>query len=220
MSKTELANAKGIVQAHVLQALKTFFRIKIYTGRQSWLGYVSRDKTRHGVCCNKGMIYSKTIQWHIHAGSWSLVNWWREGGTLPYIGCSWILIRTAVGLTASLGLDGDQCIRVIPRHPPFFVKEEALPACKETIVRNIRWSLRDRVMEQIWMYYKEKLTKNLANLNTFETSMSLRDRNTTSKWTLIPCLFTYVHTALRWLRGAKILQYTPVEKSRWLLWET
>ena len=31
------------------------------------------------------------------------------------------------------------------------------------------------------MYYKEKLTKNLADLNTFETSMSLRDRVTTSK---------------------------------------
>ena len=40
------------------------------------------------------------------------------------------------------------------------------------------------------------------------------------KWTLIPCLFTYVHTALKWLRGAKILQQTPVEKSQWLLWET
>ena len=40
------------------------------------------------------------------------------------------------------------------------------------------------------------------------------------EWTLIPCLFTYVHTALKWLRGAKILQLTPVEKSRWLLWET
>ena len=42
-----------------------------------------------------------------------------------------------------LGLDGDRCIRVIPRHPPFSMKEEALPACKETIVRNIPWSLRD-----------------------------------------------------------------------------
>ena len=48
-----------------------------------------------------------------------------------------------------LGLDGDRCIRVIPRHPPFSMKEEALPACKETIVRNIPWSLRDRVMQQI-----------------------------------------------------------------------
>ena len=46
-------------------------------------------------------------------------------------------MRAAVGLTKCLGLDGDRCIRVIPRHPPFFVKEEALPACKETIVRNI-----------------------------------------------------------------------------------
>ena len=141
----------------------------------------------------------KTIQWHIHAGSWSLVNCWREACMRPFIRCSWILIRSAVGLTECLGLDGDRCIRVIPWHPPFSMKEEALPACKETIVRNIQWSLRDRVMQQIWMYYKEKLTKNLADLNTSETSMSLRDRVTTSKWTLIPCLFTYVHTALKWL---------------------
>ena len=75
-------------------------------------------------------------------------------------------------------------------------------------------------MQQIWMYYKEKLMKNLADLNTFETSMSLRDRVKTQKWTFIPCLFTYVHTALKWLRGAKILRQTPVEKSQWLLWET
>ena len=73
-------------------------------------------------------------------------------------------------------------------------------------------------MQQIWMYYKEKLTKNLADLNTFETSMSLRDR-VNLEWTLIPCLFTYVHTALKWLRGAKILQQTPLEKSQWHLWE-
>ena len=40
------------------------------------------------------------------------------------------------------------------------------------------------------------------------------------EWTLIPCLFTYVHTAVKWLRGAKILQRTPVEKSQWSPWET
>ena len=60
-----------------------------------------------------------------------------------------MLMRAAVSLTDGLGLDGDWCIRVIPQHPPFSVKEEALPACKETIVRNIPWSLRDRVMQQI-----------------------------------------------------------------------
>ena len=58
-------------------------------------------------------------------------------------------MRAAVGLMDGLSLDGDQCIRVIPRHPPFTVKEEALPACKETITRNIQWSLKDRVMQQI-----------------------------------------------------------------------
>ena len=74
-------------------------------------------------------------------------------------------------------------------------------------------------MQQIWMYYKEKLTKNLADLNTFETSMSLRDRvNIKEPYSLN--LFTYVHTALEWLRGAKILQCSPVEKSQWHLWET
>ena len=56
----------------------------------------------------------KTIQWHIHAGLWSLVNCWREALTWHYIRCSWILIRMGVGLTAGLGLDGDRCIRVIP----------------------------------------------------------------------------------------------------------
>ena len=61
---------------------------------------------------------------------------------------------------------------------------------------------------QIWMYYKEKLTKNLADLNTFETSVSLRDQVKSYSWTLLPCLFTYVHTALVWLRGAKILNVT------------
>ena len=35
------------------------------------------------------------------------------------------------------------------------------------------------------------------------------------EWILLPCLFTYVHTALMWLRGAKILHQTLVEKSQW-----
>ena len=43
------------------------------------------------------------------------------------------------------------------------------------------------------MYYKEKLTKNLADLNTFETSMSLRDRVTTSK-NLTPLLYLHMYT--------------------------
>ena len=52
-------------------------------------------------------------------------------------------MNVAVRLMDGLGLDGDRCIRVIPGHPPFSMKEEALPACKETIIRNIPWSLRD-----------------------------------------------------------------------------
>ena len=96
----------------------------------------------------RGFILKK-IQWHIHADPWSLVNSWREGSYEALYKVLMNINEVAVGLTDGLGLDGDRCIRVIPRHPPFSVKEEALPACKETIVRNIQWSLRDRVMQQI-----------------------------------------------------------------------
>ena len=58
----------------------------------------------------------RMIQWHIHAGLWSLVNCWREALTRHYIRCSWILMNAAVGLMDGLGLDGDRCICVIPRH--------------------------------------------------------------------------------------------------------
>ena len=53
------------------------------------------------------------------------------------------------------------------------------------------------------MYYKEKLTKNLADLNTFETSMSLRDRVLMLNEPYIPLLSTYVHTALS---GSEVLR--------------
>ena len=139
---------------------------------------VARWRRKAWCLDTRGFILKK-IQWHIHAGSWSLVNCWREALTRHYIRCSWILMNAAVSLMDGLGLDSDRCIRMIPWHPPFSVKEEALPACKELLQEILQWSLRDRVMQQIWMYYKEKLTKNLADLNTFETSMSLRDRITT-----------------------------------------
>ena len=44
---------------------------------------------------------------------------------------------------------------------------------------------------QIWMYHKEKLTKNLADLNTFETSVSLRDHML--KATIEPYSHVYLH---------------------------
>ena len=64
------------------------------------------------------MFILRWYKWHIHAGSWSLVNCWREAHTRHYIRCSWILMNAAVGLMGGLGLDGDRCIRVIPRHLP------------------------------------------------------------------------------------------------------
>ena len=56
--------------------------------------------------------------------------------------------------------------------------------------------------------------KNLADLNTFETSMSLR---TKLKVRNEPYSLIYLHTYIlpsSGFRGAKILQQTPVEKSQ------
>ena len=41
-----------------------------------WAATMSRDNTMHGCLYNTWNVglYSKSIQWHIHAGSWSLVN--------------------------------------------------------------------------------------------------------------------------------------------------
>ena len=53
---------------------------------------------RKAWCLDTRGFILKKIQWHIHAGPWSLVNWWREVLTRHYIRCSWILMRAAVGL--------------------------------------------------------------------------------------------------------------------------
>ena len=175
--------------------------------------------TKSWLTVTRGFIPRK-IQWHIHTGMWSLVNWWQEALMRHYIRGSWILMRTAVSLEDGLSLDGDRCISVIPQHPPFHMKEEALPVCKETITLKYMVVLKGLSLQQIWMYYKETLTKNLAELNTFKTSMSLGDQVKSYNWTLLRCLFTYIHTALKWLRGAKVLQVTLVEVSQWCFLET
>ena len=53
---------------------------------------------RKAWCLDTHGFIPKKIQWHIHAGLWSLVNWWCEVLTRHYIRCSWILMRAAVGL--------------------------------------------------------------------------------------------------------------------------
>ena len=53
---------------------------------------------RKAWCLDTRGFIPKKIQWHIHAGLWSLVNWWREVLTRHYIRCSWILMRAAVSL--------------------------------------------------------------------------------------------------------------------------
>ena len=57
----------------------------------------------------RGFILKK-IQWHIHTGLWSLVNWWRKALMRHYIRCSWILMTLAVGLMDGLSLDSNRCI--------------------------------------------------------------------------------------------------------------
>ena len=52
----------------------------------------------------------------MHTGSWSLVNCWQEGSYKSLYNMLMNINAAAVGLTDGLGLDGDRCIRVIPRH--------------------------------------------------------------------------------------------------------
>ena len=101
------------------------------------LAHVSHDERHtHGLDRYVGFI-PKKIQWHIHTGMWSLVNWWREGsyealyervmninedGCRPWGMASALMVISAYGMS---------------QHPPFSLKEEALPACKETITWKI-----------------------------------------------------------------------------------
>ena len=62
----------------------------------------------------------------------------------------------------------------MPLHPPFSLKEEALPACK-----NLLHEIYDGPERTEFTVYlnvlQRKAHENLADLNTFEISMSLRD---------------------------------------------
>ena len=49
--------------------------------------FVARLRRKAWCLDTRGFILKK-IQWHIHAGSWSLVNSWREALTRHYIRCS------------------------------------------------------------------------------------------------------------------------------------
>ena len=59
--------------------------------------HVARWRWKAWCLYTRGFI-PKKIQWHIHAGPWSLVNWWCEALMRHYIRCSWILMTAAVGL--------------------------------------------------------------------------------------------------------------------------
>ena len=55
---------------------------------------------RKAWCLDTRGFIPKKIQWHIHTGPWSLVNWWCKALTRHYIRGSWILMRAAVSLMA------------------------------------------------------------------------------------------------------------------------
>ena len=86
------------------------------------------------VIVNTWVFILRRYKWHIHAGSWSFVNCWREALTRHYIRCSWILMNAAVGLMDGLGLDGDRCIRVIPWRPPFSIKKRLCLHAKKLLL--------------------------------------------------------------------------------------
>ena len=72
-----------------LQLLLRFEYLRHCPFSNPWF-LLSRDNKEHGVGLtrNTWVFILRRYKWHIHAGSWSLVNCWWEGSTLPYKGCS------------------------------------------------------------------------------------------------------------------------------------
>ena len=56
--------------------------------------HVTRWRRKAWCLDTRGFI-PKKIQWHIHTGLWSLVNWWRKVLMRHYMRCSWILMRVS-----------------------------------------------------------------------------------------------------------------------------
>ena len=68
--------SKNLIEKAVLQDL-------------AWNCHAIKLSIKQGmVIVNTWVFILRRYKWHIHAGSWSLVNCWREGSTLPYKGCS------------------------------------------------------------------------------------------------------------------------------------
>ena len=59
-----------------------------WCGLLLWPSGVCRAIKQGMVKVNMWVFILRRYKWHIHAGSWSLVNCWRGGSTLPYKGCS------------------------------------------------------------------------------------------------------------------------------------
>ena len=81
-------------------------------------------------CLDTHGFIPKKIQWHIQAGPWSLVNCWREGSYEALYNMLMNINEAAVGLEDGLGLDGDRCIRMIPR-------QQVILRSVESILRRI-----------------------------------------------------------------------------------
>ena len=86
------------------------------------------------VIVNTWVFILRRYRWHIHAGSWSLVNCF--AGSLDEA-----LYRVLMNINECgcrpygwLGLDGNRCIHVIPRHPPFFVKKRLCLHAKKLLL--------------------------------------------------------------------------------------
>ena len=61
--------------------------------------HVARWRWKAWCLDTRGFI-PKKIHWYIHAGLWSLVNWWHKVLMRHYIRGSWILMRVAVSFMA------------------------------------------------------------------------------------------------------------------------
>ena len=86
------------------------------------------------VLVNTWVFILRRYKWHIHAGSWSLVNC--LAGSLDEA-----LYRVLMNINECgcrpygwLGLDGNRCIRVIPRHNSRSLGSQLLDYCSNTSI--------------------------------------------------------------------------------------
>ena len=124
---------------------------------------VARWKRESWCKVTRGFIPRKIHGTYIQAGGHKLTTA-GKAVTLPYITCSWILIRWPLALQLAGQMARPWWWSVYQTWYPDILlsyKEEALPACEKLLHENIPWSWKDRVLHRFECITRKSLRKTL-----------------------------------------------------------